>query len=302
VLALDGWLEFNRVRWGLSPTRLRLSEHDGSRPAVEMVVYTDNRGRIRMPSLNPYLPVTFIPTDSESLPRLTRQWLTVSELAVAEFRQRGVVNSISFPPCISDVRPWQWSDYHVGVRYSFYLDLPYCLDSAESQIRTKIRKAERMGYRCERTLRMDTVLECIDDTAQRQQFEYGLSRTDLECCLQFLGTEVLRAYVCYAPNGDAASAQVMLSSPGTSAVGWLAGTKRDHLASGCSQLLIAFALEDLATAGASGFDHAGANIPSVATAKAAWGSRLVPYYTIREPNMRGLARYMLDFWRFGQKR
>ena len=53
VLTLDGWLEFNRIKWGLSPVRLSLSDSESQRPAVELVVYTDREGRIKTPKLNP---------------------------------------------------------------------------------------------------------------------------------------------------------------------------------------------------------------------------------------------------------
>jgi len=61
VLTLDGWLEFNHIKWGLSPVRLSLSESTSERPAIELVIYTDKRGRIKTPKLNPYTPLAFLP-------------------------------------------------------------------------------------------------------------------------------------------------------------------------------------------------------------------------------------------------
>jgi len=303
VLTLDGWLEFNRRKWGLSPVKLRLSESESDRPAVEVVVYTDSKGRIKTPKINPYMPVAFLPTDTRSVPRLERQWLSVSELMVKEFKERGVVNAVSFPPSIVDVRPWKWAGFQVSVNYSFYMELPYDDEAADKRVRTKVRKAAKLGYRCERTSQMSDVMECLEDTAERQEFDYRLGVEDLEMCQRLLGPDVLRAYVCYAPNGDAASARLALTYPGTSALGWVSGTKRDHLQDGCAQLLMSFGLEDLHSAGACGFDWAGANIPSVAAAKSAWGGKLVPFYSIMQPNVRALALYMRDFWRFiGQNR
>lgn len=300
VITLDGWLEFNRRKWGLTPVKLSLSEGVSDRPAISLVVYTDRRGRIKTPKINPYMPVAFLPTDTQSVPRLERQWLTVSELVVKEFRRRGVVNAVSFPPSIVDVRPWQWSNFQVSVGYSFYIELPYDEQAADKRVRTKVRKAAKLGYTCELTSQMSDVIECLQDTAERQEFDYRLSVEDLETCQRLLGSDILRGYVCYAPNGDPASARLALSYPGASAVGWVSGTKRDYLNDGCAQLLMAFGLEDLQNAGACGFDWAGANIPSVAAAKATWGGQLVPYYTIRQPNARALAHHMIDYWRFAR--
>lgn len=300
VLTLDGWLEFNRRKWRLSPIKLSLSENAGGRPAIELVVYTDSRGQIKTPKINPYIPVAFLPTDTQSVPRLERQWLSVSGLAVQEFRERGVVNAVSFPPSIVDVRPWKWSNFQVDVGYSFYIDFPYDIESADRSVRKHVRKAPKLGYTCERASKMGDVIECLEDTGERQEFDYRLSAKDLETCQHLLGPDIFRAYVCYAPNGDPASARVVLSYPGASAVDWVAGTKRDHLSSGCTQFLISSVLEDLQMAGACGFDYAGANIPSVAAAKATWGGQLVPYYSIRQPNARALAHHMIDYWRFAR--
>jgi hypothetical protein len=44
-LALDGWLEFNRVRWGAQPLRVRLSEDDSEIPAVHAVYYLNQKVR-----------------------------------------------------------------------------------------------------------------------------------------------------------------------------------------------------------------------------------------------------------------
>ncbi len=73
VLTLDSWLEFNHRKWGLSPIKLSLSENAEGRPGIELVVYTDSRGRIKTPKINPYMPVAFLPTDTQSVPRLERQ-------------------------------------------------------------------------------------------------------------------------------------------------------------------------------------------------------------------------------------
>jgi len=301
VLTLDGWLEFNHRKWGLSPIRLRLSESEPDRPAVEVVVYTDSKGRIKTPKLNPYTSIAFLPTDTQSVPRLERQWLSVSELVIKEFRERGVVNAVSFPPSILDVRPWKWNSFQVSISYSYYIEFPFDVEDTDNRVRTNVRKAAKRGYRCERTSRMSDVVECLEDTGGRQGFDYRLNVEDLQILQRLLGPDILRAYVCYAPNGEPASAQVRLYYPGASAVGWVAGTKREHLNAGSNQLIMSFVLEDLQNAGACGFDYAGANIPSVAAAKSAWGGKLVPFYSIRQPNMRALALYMRDSWRFTRR-
>jgi hypothetical protein len=301
-LALDGWLQFNESKWGLQPLKVRCAEGDKDLPALEAVLYIDKRGRARMPPRNPYLPMVFLPTPTESIPRLTRQWSSVSKLMANEFRRRGLLGTVSFPPEIVDVREWQWQHFTVGVRYTFYLDLPYQIEQAARDVRRRVAKASRNRFFCQRVSALDDVYQCMKDTEQRQEFEHGLTPADLELGRELLGEERFRAYVCYAPGGEAASSVVVLHQPGSRAIPWVGGTKTAYLTSGAPQLIIPFLLEDLESAGASGFDYVGANISSIASSKANWGGRLVPYYTVETPNLRGLVKQLRAGLRFRKRK
>ena len=57
-------------------------------------------------------------------------------------------------------------------------------------------------------------------------------------------------------------------------------------------------MDDLAEAGATGYDFGGANLPSVAAAKAQWGGRLVPFYRIEGGRVIDLARHARNYVRF----
>src|SRR5439155_26920497 len=105
----DAWLEFNRQKWGVTPERVRFATEPDGRPAVEVVYYLDRRGRIWKPPTNTYLPVHFVPTATQALGRLDRQWQSVSELLAADMRKRGLANDAALPPDITDVRAWQWA-------------------------------------------------------------------------------------------------------------------------------------------------------------------------------------------------
>lgn len=287
-LILDGWLEFNRYKWGVEPLKLRLSEEGKELPSIEAVLYLDKKGRIIQPPLNPYLPIVFYSTATDKVPRLYRQWVTVSKLLAEEFMRRGVKGSVAFPPEVPDIRQWQWSGFLGEVRYTFYIELPYDLNLADYSERKQVNKAERAGFTCEIATKgtFGEVIACLRDTEVRQGFNYKLTTKDLEMALEFLGEEAFRIYVCRAPTGEIASARIVLSFPGLRAIDWVAGTRTKFLPSGATQLLIWDALEDLAKHGAIGFDFAGANLPTVSQAKADWGGKLVPYYAIRPLNLR----------------
>ena len=290
-LLLDGWLEFNRYKWAVTPLRLKLSEEGKELPAIETVLYLDKKGRIVQPPLNPYLPVAFYPTSTDKTTRLYQQWLRMSELLVEEFVKRGVKGSVAFCPEVMDVRQWQWHGFLAEVRYTFYLEIPYDIELSANSTRGKVRKAERAGFVCEVAPKkmFSEVIQCLAETESRQKFSYKLDVKDLEVALDLLGEDVFRTYVCRSKSGELASCRIVLSVSGSRAVDWVAGTREDFLSSGATQLLIWYVLKDLAQRGVTGFDFAGANLPSVSASKADWGGKLTPYYAIRPLNLRTLA-------------
>ena len=127
---------------------------------------------------------------------------------------------------------------------------------------------------------------CLADTETRQNFRYGVRAEDLELALRLLGEEQFRVYSCRAPNGDIASARVILALRNSRAIDWVAGTRREHYRSGANQGLMSFAIKDLECLGAVGIDFCGANMPTISTAKANWGGKLTPYFLIRALNFR----------------
>ena len=293
-LSLDGWVEFNRNKWGLQPVRLRLGDGGKQQPAIDMCVYLDRHGRIRQPQRNPYLPVEFYPTPTEQPGKIHRQWLSLSGMLSDEFRKRGLGGQICFPPTITDVREFQWRGYVAQPSYTFLLDIPYHLANADHSVRKQIAKATRLGYRCEQTQSFEDICCCLEDTEERQGFRHNLVADDLRLASQLLGDSVFRCYACYSSNGRPASARIVLRHPGGLVLDWVAGTMRDHLTSGVTQLLISYVLDDLGKSGAAVFDYCGANIRTVAASKATWGGRLQSFYSISAPNLKGLARFV---WR-----
>lgn len=290
-LLLDGWLEFNRYKWGVEPLRLRLSEEGKELPAIEMVVYLDKKGRIVQPPLNPYLPMVFHPTPTDKVTNLYKQWQRVAKLLVDEFARRGVKGTIAFPPEVVDIRQWQWNGFLAEVRYTFYLNLcEYDFDLVDSSKRRNINKAKRADFTCQIASEDDLadVASCLAETEERKRFKYGLSAKDLQAGISLLGKEVFRVYVCLFKT-EVVSAEVIISLPGMRAIAWLAGTKTNFLKSGSPQLLKDFVLRDLLQQGIKDFDFVGANLPGVSLGKAEWGGTLTPYYAIRSFNLRTVA-------------
>ena len=292
-LALDGWLEFNERKWGVRAERVRYPDERGP---LSTVLYLNRRGRVLLPRLNPYLPVTF--EERKSAPyRAIRAWGSAARAFAVDLRGRGLAGTIAFPPAVRDLRAWSWQGFRIGVRYTLIQDLPVPETSVDPANRRRARRAAAAGYRCERTDSYADVLACISGTEQRQRFQYGLSLEDLRMLSAAMG-DGLRAYVCYDPAGNPAAARLILYCPDGEAIDWVNGTQRAELASGAVPLLISFALEDLHAAGAPALDWEGANIPSIAAAKERWGGRIEPWFTVEPLTVSNLARWVYAQFRY----
>ena len=283
-LFLDGWLEFNRVKWGVTPLRLALSPPGKSLPRLDTVLYLDRHGRVTQPLLNPHLPIAIAVTPTSQPPRIFHQRQEVAALLAEEFLSRGLHGSVCLAPEMEDVREWQWRGFLTDVRYTFHLRLPLDESLIHEKARNRVSRASRAGFVCSIAGSDDIpeVWECIRSTEERQDFRLGLTREDLVLASRLLGPDHFRVYACRAAeSGEIVAAKVALFGGGDEAIGLISCVQQTHMRSGCDQQLTAYHLADLASLGVTLYDYVGANLPGVSAAKRQWGGRLVPYYGIR---------------------
>ncbi len=277
-----GWAEFACATWRLSPLPWVFATN-GAR--LETLLFTDARGRIVRPPIAPYVPLLFHSTATTPT-RRGAEWLEVATPLAELMRRRGVVGTVPLDPSTPDARPWSWQSFALHTVHTYYLSLPYDLQDANESTRRQARRAEKSGYTCTQVVTSADVIACLTETEARQGFRTGLTASQLDVLHRTMGPDSCRAYVCYAPDGQPASARVILWSPGGPAIDWLVGTRTEHLPSSATQTLTAYVLADLARAGASLFDFEGADIKGVARAKMGWGGTLVPFTAIRQPSWR----------------
>lgn len=283
---LDGWMQFNRVKWGLEPCWRRYTLQGADLPALEVVLYLDRRGRVRRPSPDQYLPLRFLPAPgTESSPRrLTKQWLALSTEMAKELRVRGVVGGLVLPPGIIDGRAFKWTGLSVGIKYTYIGPLPHDSNKIGNDVKRKCKKARQLGYYVNPTTDWEGVARCLSDTERKQIFSYGLAVSDLASCSALLGPGNLVASAGFTPDGEMVCADLTLHVKGGIALGWAQGTRREHLSSGVTQLVNHFVIDWLTKDGATGLDWVGADIESFATAKAAWGFDLTPQIFLGGPS------------------
>ncbi len=292
---LPGWREFNRQRWKVEPLPLRI---EGEHAALEAVLYKNRRGALCTPPLSPYLPIAFLPSPTRSRPRLARQWLEVGQALASEMARHPVYGPLRLPPELRDVRPFTWRGYQMEPAYTYLLDFPFAPDEADHSVRKNIAKARRQGFRCGPTRDYEAVCRCLAETEERKSFTYLLKPPDLELAVRVVGEEHFRVLACWSPQGTMVGAQIALHSAGARAMDLVVGIRTEYRASGAGQLLMASLLDELSAAGATGFDHAGADIRVVARAKASWGGELTTVTILRAPGLRQLARQGRAIWRF----
>ncbi|GMU57412.1 MAG: hypothetical protein AMXMBFR33_65580 [Candidatus Xenobia bacterium] len=298
-LALPGWLDFNRWRWRLEPLAVRL---EGDQAALETVLYKNRNGRLCTPPLSPYLPIAFLPSPTSSPIRLGRQWLEVGQALAEELARHPIYGPLRLPPEVRDVRPFTWRGFQMEPVYTYLLDLPLALEQTDHSVRKNIAKARRQGFSCGPTRDYAAVCRCLAETEERKSFTYLLQPPDLEQAVRLVGEEHLRVLACFGPQGEMVGAQVALHAPGGRALDLVVGIRTEYRTSGAAQLLMASLLDQLTAAGATGFDHAGADIRVVARAKANWGGELTTVTILRAPGLRQLARQGRAIWRYFRPR
>ncbi|MGZ4164318.1 MAG: hypothetical protein ACXVPK_09795, partial [Tumebacillaceae bacterium] len=167
-LFIEGWQEYNKIKWGLDPVRVRFEEDKEDPPAIDAIFYLNHKGKLRLPPGNAYMPLSFQNAPNTRYDRTYRQWVTLAGRLAEEMRERGLAGAIALPPGLLDARPWQWAGFKVGVKYTFLSETPYSLMRVDAAIRNRARKAEKHGYTCERTTNFADVFACLESTAERQ--------------------------------------------------------------------------------------------------------------------------------------
>lgn len=291
----DGWIDWSETVSGLR-SRRRSYGQTGA-PTLNIVEYTDRRGRVRTPPLHPHTGMTFLSTPTSREAKLSSQWLQMIDLWAADLATSGINGAVLLPGGAIDARGFQWHGLAAEMRYTYVADFTLSLPEPDSAIRKRINKATRGGYRGEMCDDPDVIFSCLVDTEARQKFSHGVDARTLRELWNAMPKSAVRGHCVRASSGEVVSAGVRLVAPGGWAIDWLQGTKRAHLDQGVNQLAYDYALQDLQSAGAKLFDFGGGNIRNVARAKEKWGFPLTPYICLTQPSLRDWGK---DGFRLGK--
>lgn len=282
-LSLPGWIQWNEKKWGLYAETVLYNKQNKKYPYLKGIVYKDKSGRITLPPLNPYLPFEFadirIGNDG-----LYADYQYVMELFIEDLKKHGIKDKLILPPGFIDTRYFIWNGFAVDVRYTF-LQYFTKMSGCAKHIRKNINKAERAGYTVDISYDWDKIVYCLAGTENKKHFSYNITSADIKNCAELLENDIVRGYLVKDKDGLPVSGGVRLVKKGGGVIDWVQGTIASHLKNGVNQLLYDFVLTHAKEDECRYFDWCGANIPSVALAKSAWGGTLTPYIMIMEKSL-----------------
>ncbi|MGP9707037.1 hypothetical protein [Brachybacterium sp. AOP24-D1-21] len=282
------WISWNEAEWGLKATQLSFESNNLKLSAV---AYTNRKGRAVMPPLNFYLPVKLERKYGNSSKVLTEkalseEWFTTAGAYAAWLKDAGTSGTLALPPGFNDVRPFQWAGFDCTPRYTYTTALPVEEQSISKSLRKSIERAKRTGHTLKAGAKIDDVYRLLEETSRAQGFRLAVSSEGLHRLDEALGSNVLHSQSVIDSDGNHVSAGIRLSSIGGTGLGWLQGTHRESLKHGVAQLMQLGALTSLSQSGSSNYDYIGANVPSVALAKSAWGMELSTYFQFSSSSLR----------------
>ncbi|MDI6720117.1 MAG: GNAT family N-acetyltransferase [Methanomicrobiales archaeon] len=202
---------------------------------------------------------------------------------IASYSPSSVI--ISNPPCVIDVRPFQWGGYGVEIAYTYEIDLGRPLSEIWSGFskdrRQKIGRASRSGIEIVR----GTDLSRLCTMLERRYREQGLTNGILsQRYLERLAAAFPRNFsLYYARHGDAISGAVLMIKYNDAKV-WV-GTPRSENHS--NELLIWELLREAKAEGYPRFELVGANTRQLCTFKSQFNPHLRPYLRVARRNLRG---------------
>ncbi|WP_445006038.1 GNAT family N-acetyltransferase [Halomonas mongoliensis] len=283
-----GWIEFNKIYWGLNAEVLEFGPKKGTAWELKTVAYTNKKGLLVNPPRNPHIPVEFLSSSDKPSSYNRRKRLAIQELA-SYYARRKVKGGINLSPIVNDVRPFLWSGMEATPRFTFHIN-PHCYRQyIDSRTAKKSRKAIAAGYKCDITTDLDAVVSCLGESESRNDFDHQVSKEGLAILRDKMGDNFV-CFLAYDVDEKPAGARVTFYADGGMVMAWSAGVRTAALKDGVNNLLGEFVLDHFSARNCQIFDFVGANIPPVAEMKEAWGGELVCYYTIRQQSLRNLAR------------
>ncbi|MFN0149111.1 MAG: GNAT family N-acetyltransferase [bacterium] len=204
----------------------------------------------------------------------------ILEALVAGVRERFAFARFTHAPGLADTRPFQWAGWRVTPRYTYRIaprESEEMLASFEHNARKKIRRAEEAGLVVQRVEKTSELISAYAASYRRHRTPPPVPESVLSTLADRLLREgIARAYVVRGADGADHAFQIQIADAHAS-YAWIAGTAPEHMAEGGFSLMLWKILRDASEANVV-FDFMGANTPTIARFKRAFGGELAPYW------------------------
>ena len=234
---------------------------------------------LRTPDLTPHGGLLCAPVISKGPAKREAERSRATRLLLTHLHELYDYFFLVQAPAITDIREFSWTDWKIGTRYSYQLDLSdlgALWERVERRTRTVIRKAEKLNF---------DVLPTTDWNLLKRYYELIYAQqegndipVDPEIVRDFTARaaerNLIEAYKAESPTGEVASVVVFVRGFDT-VYAWLNGKDPALNSTGAESLLY---WRYFARTEYQKFDFVGANMPAIAKFKRGFGGDLVPYF------------------------
>lgn len=251
---------------------------------------------IQIPLKTPFFGPVFISSNTKYRSRIESQLHAVMSAFNDYILSRYQHISITFPPSISDIRPYSWNGFETGIRYTYISELNpevQIQDDFDSDIRRRIKKAEELDYKIITDISDENITHAWELEQQsflRHQFQQsGFSKQEFLSFIKTLSGEgSLLVFSMIHEGAPIASVVTVHEKTRGIAYYWQAGANKEYLNTGLNQLLIQRVIEHYSSDGYQKFDLLGADTNTIAKYKSTFNFPLVPMYSVSKS--RGLSK------------
>lgn len=275
------WWRWNEVVWGIRIQSFEFRSGEGRDATLRGALFLNRFDQIWVPPLNPHVPFELVVSGmSPNHRQVTEKWLKLSSEFVKLLKTHRLANYVSLPAGYFDARPFDWSGTETRTKYTYVIDFQKNIEAHSKSVGRKIGRAKSLGYHVTKSSDWRSIFSCLRFAEERKGFTHRLTLQALHLGAEILGTDCFRGYLALDGQGSSVGSAITIHSPGKLAIGLTRSVSTSALKDGVNQLMLDFCMADLKSAGAIGYDLAGANIRAVAMAKAEWGYPLCPYIQI----------------------
>jgi lipid II:glycine glycyltransferase (peptidoglycan interpeptide bridge formation enzyme) len=233
--------------------------------------------------LSPYTGVLFFPPTDEKHQKLLSEYGEILSALIPVLSRNFHFGQLSLHPSLSDVRQFQWQQWHVVPQFTFINQIENTeklWEGLSSSVRRKINRAEEKQFVVAEKDNPTVLMKLQEESYLRNGLRPLLPRDVFERYAQeLLARKLLRIYSIADAQGNihAERAVVLWKQQ---VYDWIAGTDTRFMEHNATHLLVWEILTRLSAEGYTTFDFLGANTPHIVDFKQSFGGKLTTYYDV----------------------